>query len=82
MLSYPDFRSHERAFQLRAQVGGRGGRRDQRGLVIIQTSHPENTIVKQVVNQDYTGFFNEEMTIRQLFSLYPIAALFICRQGF
>jgi primosomal protein N' (replication factor Y) len=76
MLSYPDFRSHERAFQLMAQVGGRGGRRDQRGLVIIQTSHIDNAIVKQVVNQDYAGFFNEEMTIRQLFS-YPPYSRFI-----
>lgn len=70
MLSYPDFRSHERAFQLMAQVGGRGGRRDRKGLVIIQTSHPENPIVRQVVKQDYTEFFNEEMSIRHLF-FYP-----------
>lgn len=76
MLSYPDFRSHERAFQLMAQVGGRGGRRHQRGLVIIQTSHPDNPVVKQVVNQDYSGFFNEEMAVRQLFS-YPPYTRFI-----
>lgn len=76
MLSYPDFRSHERAFQLMAQVGGRGGRRDQRGLVFIQTSHPDNPVIKQVVNQDFRGFFNEEMAIRQLFS-YPPYSRFI-----
>jgi len=76
MLSFPDFRSHERAFQLMAQVGGRGGRRDQRGLVIIQTSHPDNPVVQQVVNQDYIGFFNEEMAVRQLFA-YPPYTRFI-----
>jgi len=76
MLSFPDFRSHERAFQLMAQVGGRGGRREQRGLVIIQTSHPDNPVVQQVVNQDYTGFFNEEMAVRQLFA-YPPYSRFI-----
>jgi len=71
MLSFPDFRSHERAFQLMAQVGGRGGRTGRRGLVIIQTSHPENPIVQQVIRQDYTGFFNEEMIQRQLFAYPP-----------
>ena len=38
MLHYPDFRAHERAFQLISQVGGRAGRHGKRGLVVLQTS--------------------------------------------
>ncbi len=71
MLSFPDFRAHERAFQLMAQVGGRGGRHGKRGRVIIQTSHPDNTIIQQVVNQDFNGFFNEEMSVRRMFAYPP-----------
>ena len=37
MLSYPDFRSFERSFQLMAQVSGRAGRKNTQGKVIIQT---------------------------------------------
>lgn len=71
MLAFPDFRAHERAFQLMAQVGGRGGRRDRQGLVIVQTGRPDNPVIRHVVNQDYTAFFNEEMTIRQQFAYPP-----------
>ena len=42
LLNYPDFRSHERYFQLIKQVSGRAGRSGSRGKVIIQT---KNTFV-------------------------------------
>jgi len=71
MLAFPDFRAHERAFQLMAQVGGRGGRRDRQGLVIVQTGRPDNPVIRHVVNQDFTAFFNEEMMVRQLFGYPP-----------
>jgi primosomal protein N' (replication factor Y) len=37
MLNFPDFRSHERSFDLMVQVSGRAGRKDKEGKVIIQT---------------------------------------------
>ncbi len=43
MLNYPDFRAHERSFQLMAQVAGRAGRKTNRGMVIIQTSDDQKS---------------------------------------
>ena len=48
MLNYPDFRSHERAFQLLSQVSGRAGRKEKQGAVILQTYNPEHEIINFV----------------------------------
>ena len=75
MLSFPDFRAHERSFQLMAQVSGRAGRKDKMGRVIIQTSNPESAIVRQVVDNDYKGMFQTQMEERQLFFYPPVSRL-------
>jgi primosomal protein N' (replication factor Y) len=67
----PDFRAHERAFQLMAQVGGRAGRKDRRGLVIIQTSQPQHPVIKQVMKNDYSGMYQTQMTEREHFKYPP-----------
>ena len=50
MLNFPDFRSHERAFQLMSQVAGRAGRKNKQGSVYLQTSNPDHEIIRQVSN--------------------------------
>lgn len=70
LLGYPDFRAYERSFQLLAQVAGRAGRRADQGNVCIQTYDAENRIIKQVVNNDYEGMYNDEIVEREKF-LYP-----------
>jgi primosomal protein N' (replication factor Y) len=70
MLNFPDFRAHERAFQLITQVSGRAGRRSKQGKVIIQTTDPENRILRLVLNHDYEGMFNQQLEERKLF-IYP-----------
>jgi primosomal protein N' (replication factor Y) len=75
LLNYPDFRSHEHAFQLMAQVAGRAGRKGKRGLVILQTKSPELPVVNQVVQNDYDGMYNEQLAERQLFRYPPFYRL-------
>ncbi len=70
MLSFPDFRAHERSFQMMQQVSGRAGRKNSQGTVIIQTWQPEHQIIKQVVNHDFIGMYKAQLNERKRF-LYP-----------
>lgn len=76
MLNYPDFRAHERAFQLMAQVAGRAGRRDKRGLVILQTKSPDLPVIHQVVTNHYKQMYEDQTAERKLFH-YPPFCRFI-----
>jgi len=75
MFNYPDFRAYERSFQLITQVSGRAGRKDKRGLVIIQTSNFRNPVLKKIIENDYIGFFNEQLNERKLFRYPPFFRL-------
>ncbi len=75
MLNFPDFRSHERAFQLMAQVSGRAGRHKKRGKVIIQTHHPAHPIIKQVTENDYKGMYRQQISERREFGYPPYTRL-------
>lgn len=72
MLNLPDFRAHERAFQMMAQVAGRAGRRGRRGLVVLQTRQPDLPVVEQVVHHDYAAMFEQQMAERQQFRFAPL----------
>ena len=71
MLNFPDYRAHERAYQLMAQVSGRAGRKHKQGLVILQTSVPEHPVIKQVLNNDYASMFKTQQIERQEFKYPP-----------
>ncbi|HKL96051.1 MAG TPA: primosomal protein N' [Paludibacteraceae bacterium] len=75
LLNYPDFRAHERAFQMLLQVSGRAGRQHKQGLVVLQTSSPQHAVIQQVLMGDYRAFFDKEMTERQLFNYPPYCRL-------
>ena len=70
-LYLPDFRANERTFQLVAQVAGRAGRSEKRGLVFVQTYFPEQPAVKSAMAQDFDGFVREEMKHRAACDLPP-----------
>ena len=71
MMSYPDFRSTERGYQLMAQVAGRAGRKDVPGKVIIQTRQPDAPVMKLVRNNDYGAFYQSQMEERYAFGYPP-----------
>ena len=71
MINFPDFRSHERAFDMLEQVSGRAGRAHKQGQVIIQTSQPDHDVIKFVQAHDYEGFYEHELADRQKFGYPP-----------
>jgi len=75
LLNFPDFRSFERGYQLMAQVAGRAGRKNEQGLVVIQTSHPEHPVIRQVVHYDYEGMCSEQLKERKIFGYPPFTRL-------
>ncbi len=75
MLFYPDFRAHERCFQLAAQVSGRAGRRRTRGKVIIQTADPYHPVMRQILNNDYEGMYKSQLDERKEFNYPPFTRL-------
>lgn len=75
MLGFPDFRAHERAFQLMAQVSGRSGRSQKRGKVVIQTYSPQHHVIRQVVAHDYHAMYTTQIADRRRFHYPPFSRL-------
>ena len=75
LLNYPDFRAHERSFQLMEQVSGRAGRRQKQGKVIIQTSDPANRIIRLVLRHDYLNMFRMQAEERETFNYPPFCRM-------
>lgn len=70
-LNIPDFRSAERTFQLLNQVAGRAGRSELKGEVIIQGFNIDHYSIIKACNNDYVGFYNEELNIRKILNYSP-----------
>lgn len=71
LLNFPDYRAHERSFQLMTQVAGRAGRTEKRGKVLIQTYNPYHQILHQVSNYDFDKMFTEQLYEREQFKYPP-----------
>ncbi|RFN58510.1 primosomal protein N' [Marixanthomonas ophiurae] len=71
LLNFPDFRAHERSFQLLQQVSGRAGRTSKRGKVLIQTYNPYHQILQQVSTNDYEGMYKEQLEDRYQYKYPP-----------
>ncbi|RLD88407.1 MAG: primosomal protein N' [Bacteroidetes bacterium] len=79
MLSFPDFRAHERSFQLMQQVSGRAGRKHERGKVIIQAWKPDHPIIRFVVHHDFEGMYRQQLAERKKFYYPPYYRLIIVK---
>jgi primosomal protein N' (replication factor Y) len=75
ILNYPDFRSAEKAFQMMSQVGGRAGRREEKGLVLIQTLNPEHPIFERIIKNDFLGMAEKELPERKRFNYPPFSRI-------
>ncbi|MDC8003739.1 primosomal protein N' [Aureisphaera galaxeae] len=71
LLNFPDFRAHERSYQLLQQVSGRAGRTEKRGKVIIQSYNPLHQILQQVSVNDYEGMYKEQSEERYQYKYPP-----------
>jgi primosomal protein N' (replication factor Y) len=60
-----DYRSAERLFATLAQVGGRSGRREQPGEVLVQTRYPGHPMFQALIRHDYAGFAESQLAERE-----------------
>jgi primosomal protein N' (replication factor Y) len=75
MIHFPDFRSHERAFQLVTQVSGRAGRKNNQGKVVIQTASAGTPLLNNIISHDYLSFYQSEIIERESFHYPPFYRL-------
>ncbi len=75
MISFPDFRSYERSYQLMAQVSGRAGRKNKRGKVIIQTYNPYHAVIRDVTEHNYLSMYQSQILERRNFKYPPFFRL-------
>lgn len=74
-LHVPDFRSHERLFQLITQVSGRAGRGDSKGQVILQTYNPGHPAIRLAASYAYEEFAKNELAFRKRLDYPPFGHL-------
>ncbi|MCK4667908.1 primosomal protein N', partial [Candidatus Dependentiae bacterium] len=75
LISFPDYRALEQAFQLLTQVSGRAGRGEKRGEVLIQTYQPDNEAIQYAIKNSYNDFFEFELPKREELSYPPFSHL-------
>ncbi len=66
-----DYRSAERLFATLAQVGGRSGRREQAGEVLVQTRYPGHPMFQALIRHDYAGFAEAQLAEREAAGFPP-----------
>ena len=75
LISFPDFRAFERAYQLLAQVSGRAGRKEVPGKVVIQTYQPQHAALQYVETNDFMSMYTSQIAERKEFHYPPVARL-------
>ena len=75
LLQFPDFRSGERGFQLITQVAGRAGRKNKQGKVLVQAMNTTHPVLKEILDNNFDGFFEREIMERRSFVYPPFSRL-------
>jgi len=79
MFFSSDFRAMEKAAQLLIQVGGRSGRGEKPGTVMLQTFHSDHPMLQLLLAKGYQGFAQAALVERQNASLPPFAYMALLR---
>lgn len=74
-----DFRASERLAQLFIQVAGRAGRASKPGEVVLQTHHPEHSLLQALLNKSYRHFAETALEERKHAQLPPYSFLTLFR---
>ena len=75
LVSFPDFRAEERAYDMLMQVSGRSGRKGERGKVVIQVADRENRVYRLVRKGSFHGFYTFLSREREMFNYPPFSRL-------
>ena len=75
ILNFPDFRAGEKTYQLLIQASGRSGRGEKEGKVIIQTFDKYNEVITKTIENDYEGYYNDQLQLRKIFNYPPFGRL-------
>lgn len=74
-LYFPDFRAEERTFAMLLQVGGRAGRGEHPGRVVVQTYNPSARAIVMAQRGKVSEFYEEEVERRRLLGYPPSRVL-------
>lgn len=78
-LNLPDFRAHERTFQVITQVSGRAGRADVPGEVVIQSLNPQHPILLAAAENRSDDYYRWELDARRTFGFPPFQRMAMLR---
>lgn len=70
-----DLRASEQTFQLLAQVSGRAGRGEKKGVVYLQTLYPDHPVLQAVIEHNRESFIEIEKSSRRLLHMPPYGKL-------
>lgn len=74
-LHFADYRAAERTYQLITQVAGRAGRDEKPGRVVLQTFTPNHYVYKFAVTNNYVGFYEKEVNLREVTKYPPFSRI-------
>lgn len=75
LLGIQDFRADEKAMHLLEQFRGRCGRRERKGLFVIQTSQPEHPIYQSITTNSPKSFNHRLLLERKDFDFPPFTRI-------
>jgi primosomal protein N' (replication factor Y) len=70
-LSFPDFTTEEKTYQMINQAVGRVGRGHTRGTVVLQTYYPKSSLIMQAVNNKWQDFYQSQLSLRKEHNFPP-----------